>query len=356
MQSTKRKKSLALSLVALSLTVTAMSFGIAVFAISEGKTPESKEDSKSDANETPPLAPASEKKEAEKQNEQHLYSALYDLSESGWTGTPLSIDAIDDSSKSTPTPTVFEGAELIKEFGVIECARRTFSRGQRQIRINLYRFQTSDGAYGAYLGLRRGSTNTIQRGDASSEDDRSISFWKDKYFASVFGTSEADDESMEVVTKFANKLAKTLTVSSAEPALLSRLPLIDRVKGSEKIVMGPISLRRAFSAPYADTFYSTRIIDGAVSDYQTVMPDRERLKLMLLRYETPEAANSVYLKYVGQMQDQHKLQTTDFYLPQSSIFKMSGTFLFCQLRNSELLVVTGARKKPSLTYLARQVY
>jgi hypothetical protein len=317
----------------------------------------------------------SEKHEAEKQNEQHLYSALYDLSESGWTGTPLSIDAIEDSTitapaatvvpavpaKASPTvapvaPNVFEGAELIKEFGGVECARRTFSRGQRQIRVSLYRFRTSDGAYGAYLGLRRGSTNTIQRGDASSEDDRSISFWKDVYFASVVGTSEADDESMEVVTRFANKLAKTLTVSSAEPALLSRIPIIDRVKGTEKIVMGPISLKRAFSAPYADTFYSLKIIDGAVSDFQTLMPDRERMKLMLVRYETPEAANSVYVKYIGLMQDQHKLQTTDFYLPQSSIFKMSGTFLFCQLRGAELLVITGARKKPSLTYLARQVY
>ena len=120
--------------------------------------------------------------------------------------------------------------------------------------------------------------------------------------------------------------------------------------------MGPAGIRRAFPAPYQNVLCSDKLVTGAVSDYQIQEPNRERLRLLLLCFASPEVANQVYLNYISQLQEQHPTQSTDSYLPQASIFKVSGLFLLVQLKGNALLLITGAHKKASLPLLAHSVY
>ncbi|MBK9770424.1 MAG: hypothetical protein IPP57_06305 [Candidatus Obscuribacter sp.] len=65
---------------------------------------------------------------------------------------------------------------IISEYKVNLFARKTIARGQRTIYIDIYQFDQSAGALAAYYYLRKGATTVIKRGDASSEEDDSISF------------------------------------------------------------------------------------------------------------------------------------------------------------------------------------
>ncbi len=94
---------------------------------------------------------------------------------------------------------------ILAEYRLTGFFRKTFKRGQRSIYIDVYDFQDSDGAYGAYNYLRRGSTTVLPRGDAASEDDDSISLVQGKTFLSIYSSSHDDDESKEVLSRVANQ-------------------------------------------------------------------------------------------------------------------------------------------------------
>jgi hypothetical protein len=296
----------------------------------------------------------------------NVFRAVYDLKADGWSATPLKIESVHAPNTTSvgnasprplsPALSGNETLQLLAEFGAREYAQKTFSADQRRIIVNVYRFETSDGAFGAYLALRKGSSTLVLKGDATSQDDRSISFWKDKYFVSLAGTSPEDEESMLIMTGFASKLANAIKNRSMEPQLLNRIPILERVRGSEKIVMGPVSIRKAFPAPFAGTLCTEKILDGVVADYQMQEPNRERVKLLLARFASPESANKAYAAYLSPLEEQHKPQSFDNSLSQANLFKVSSSFLLVQLKGSEVLVITGARKKSTLPALAHSVY
>jgi len=288
-----------------------------------------------------------------------VFRALYDLKANGWTPAPLKIEILKAKTDAPPAPDTatwdIEATQLLAEFGACEYGVKTFARGQRHINVKVYRFESSDGAYGAYLTFRHGSSTLVLKGDATSQDDKSISLWKDKYFVSVVGAPD-DEESMLVVTHFAETLAVAIKASSREPQVLTRIPVLEKVRGSEKIVMGPVGIRRAFLAPYVNALNAEHITTGVVCDYKMQEPYRERLKLLLLQFASQELANKAYVGYLSALQEQHKPQSLDNFMPQSNLFKISGSFLLVQLNGNEVVVITGARKKTSLPSLAHGVY
>ncbi len=141
---------------------------------------------------------------------------------------------------------------ILQEFGCTNVYTRYFQRGQRRIIMRIFQFAGTAGtagAYGAYSLLRHGATTVIQRGDGSSEDDQSISFWQGQTFVSVFGTSQDDEESKNAVRDLADHLAAVLREHAPLPEWIEHLPLMEKVKASERVVMGPQSARRFFPAP-----------------------------------------------------------------------------------------------------------
>lgn len=244
---------------------------------------------------------------------------------------------------------------ILEEFDCRAISQKVFKRGNRYITIKAFEFRESDGANAGYDLLRKGSTTVVKRGDGSSEDGDSISFWQDKYLFVLSGTSPDDDESKEVITKFAQDLSKIALTHAQPPAILSRLPVIDRVKGSEKIVMGPASATKYFPAPELAVLSIDTARAAAVADYQILQPARERLKLLYIDYGDPKLAEEAFNAYHLQLEQLHPAEEYWPEIPRV-LFKLNKVFLTAGLKsNGRLFVIYGARKARSSMLLSGQI-
>jgi len=245
---------------------------------------------------------------------------------------------------------------ILAEYRLNGFFRKSFKRGQRSIYIDVYDFQNADGAYGAYNYLRRGSTTVLPRGDAASEDDQSISLVQGKTFLSIYGTSQDDDESKEVLTKVANEAVKYLGDKGLQPAILGRLPRLELLHGSEKIVMGPNSIRRFFPAPFLNSLVLDpgRVV-GCVADYQIQEPAKERLKLMVLSFRSQADAATNYQKFLEAIGVAHDDNVSTMVNRPVNVIKSGHTYIAIEQRGADLLMITGARKRFSPALVLRQV-
>jgi hypothetical protein len=288
----------------------------------------------------------------------------------GWTGKPILIKKFSPGEKlagssaisaSTTSETsapeaAQENFDSALEFGLNTLARKTFVQGPRTIYVSIFEFPRAEGAFGAYYSMKTGSSNFIAKGDASSEDDHGISFCQNRFFVSVQSSTNNDDYSMAAVATLAKQLGASIALHGSKPEILSHLPLAERVQGSEKFVMGPIALKRYFPAPFVSTLASGAPFEGAIADYQTQEPHRERLKVLVARFANPLTASLSFTKYVSQLEENHDLENADGYAYQSSVFKAGNRFILCQMRGNQVVIITGAHKKNSLAYFARGVY
>jgi hypothetical protein len=286
---------------------------------------------------------------------------LDQLSPPGWLSKPALINHYQPKS-APPSPAAsnsnpYSREDLLGEFGLVNYGQKVFYRGQRQIVVDVYDFASSDGAYGAYLCLHQGASNLIAHGDASSEAEQNISLWKERYFFNLSAATAGDDESKELITKLATELAQAIPASSPKPVLLSSLPSLDKVRGSEKLVMGPLALKKHFPAPYISIFSCPgSVFQGAIADYQTQEPYRERMRLLLIRIPGPRSyASELFSQFLGQLEEQHDPLTIPGSQYQTSVFKLDRFYILCQLRNQAIVIITGARKKQSLTALCDEI-
>ncbi|MDP3506873.1 MAG: hypothetical protein Q8T09_02670 [Candidatus Melainabacteria bacterium] len=275
----------------------------------------------------------------------------------GWTGAPLYLW---QSATGALLPQLPESdglkASILQEYGLQSFTRKSLHRGQRYIHVDVYEFANNDGAFAAYSFLRRGATTVVLRGDATSEDDDSISFVQGKTFISIYGTSSDDEESKDVIRRVATKIAKAIVETGAPPYILSTMPQLEFLHGSEKIVMGPVSARRFCPAPYLNSldFKQSRL--ACVADYQMREPVKERVKLLLVDYGgNAKAAAASYQSYISAL-CQSRDENPDLRLAQdTNQFRNGATFTEIQLHGSRIFMVTGARKRYSAELLLRQI-
>jgi hypothetical protein len=264
-------------------------------------------------------------------------------------------EAAPESSVAVNLPVSGTDVLILDEFACKAISQKVFKRGSRYITVNAFEFAESEGANAGYDLLRKGSTTVVKRGDGSSEDGDSISFWQDKYLFVISGSSEDDDESKEVITKFANNLSKIAITHAQPPAVLSRIPVIDRIKGSEKIVMGPLSAGKYFPAPDIAGLSVDAARSAVVADYQILYPNRERLKLLYIDYGDPKIAEGVYNSYQARLEQLHSSEE-DWPEQQRVLFKLNKIYLMMQVKQpGRLVVIYGARKSRSPMLLAGQI-
>ncbi|HEY9786456.1 MAG TPA: DUF6599 family protein [Candidatus Obscuribacterales bacterium] len=294
-----------------------------------------------------------------------FFAALNNAMPEGWVPSAIERQtaliplkaAQSESTTSTPPLTNVDPqtAEILSEFALSCIYRRAYQRGQRFLYVTAYEFKNPCGAFGAYNFLREGASTVITRGDGSSEDDHSISFWKGNYFIKLVQTSEDDEESKEALRSIADRIAKSIPQNAAVPPILSQLPALDRVKGTEKLVMGPTAGRKFFPAPYIGFLSLDRAQGAAIADYQFLRPYPERLKLLYVDYGDPVVASSVYDAYVGNLNVHHALNDVGESDLPTTLLKIDGGYLLCQLRGSKVAIIIGARKRLSPLILARQI-
>lgn len=243
---------------------------------------------------------------------------------------------------------------LLLEYGCTDFVSKVFRRESVICQIDLYHFAKADGAYGAYSTLREGSSNIVLRGQASSEDDNCICFWKGNVFAKLKANSENDDEAKQALTKLADDLVKRVDGAGELPLVLRSLPSFEKVKGSEKFFMGTEAAHRYLNVPFVETLYLAGSDGAAHADYQFASPISERLGLLAINYKNATLAQASFKSYVDNItaMSNKVLQRTD----NEALCRVSDSFLLCQLNGQKVFVISGARKKFSPAMLARQLH
>ncbi len=266
--------------------------------------------------------------------------------------------------------------DLLKEYHCKMQGRQILQRGARRIIIDAYQFDTTDGAYGSYCAAHRGSSNFLPDSDAASEDPDSISFCKDNYFFCLYGGQTDDEEAKAAISKLAIRLVAKIKQSqyvkqfpgslasayaeslapagNKRPAIFNLMPAFERLAGSEKVVMGATGMKRFFPAPYSANLVP--LLNGSVADYKLEWPDRDRLRLLIAHYPSAQAAGLIYANYTSTLSSEHSEKSADGYTCPTAMFKVANGFLLCQLRDKQIIVITGARHKDSLSQLAHQIY
>ena len=264
----------------------------------------------------------------------------------GWTAGELIQQAL---------PTGSSGAEqallYLREYRATGVASRDYQRGQRRVLARIYKFESAQGAYGAYTCLRRGATTVVTRGDASSEDDQSLSIWQDDCYLHISTTAEDDDEAKEMMRSLATHLTGAIGKRADLPEIIADLPQLDRVGGSEKLIMGPLVARRMLAIPDLAALDLDRSRVAACADYQFQFPRPERMRLLLIDYGDPVLALASYRRYCDTIEANHDLLESG----RTTLFKLRGSFLHCLVRGKFVAVISGARGRHSPMYLAKQL-
>ena len=258
---------------------------------------------------------------------------------------PDGVNVSDTSGASRP---------LLLEYGCTDFVSKSFHRDSIVCHVDLFHFANSDGAYGAYSILREGSSNIVVRGQASSEDDNCICFWKGNVFARIRANTDNDDEAKQALTKLADDLVKRIDGEGEMPLVLRSLPAFEKVKGSEKFFMGTEAAHRYLNVPFIETLYLAGSDGAGHADYQFASPISERLGLLAINYKNASIAQSAYKSYVANItaMSNKVLQRTDT----EALCRVSDSFLMCQLNGQKLYVISGARKKFAPAMLARQLH
>jgi hypothetical protein len=241
---------------------------------------------------------------------------------------------------------------LLQEYGCTHILVRTFQRPQRSVTAVVYCFVNPLGAYGAYTTMRSGSQTIVVRGDASSEDDRSVSFWKGRHLVLVGTDNDDDDTSKALVSKLADSLCRAIDGHAQLPPVIARLPILDRVSGSEKFFLGPQATRQHISVPHLAHLYIDKASCAGMAEYQFSNPFNERMKALVIEFADARSAADAFGSFNSSMAEDHKLVMIE---PNTQLCKLSGTYAWCGLRGTRVCLVTGARHKQSAALLGREL-
>lgn len=276
-------------------------------------------------------------------------SAIADeITDGEWETEPAAVMPVD---AGLPLPSS-QSLELLQEFGCQSITYKRYARTQRTVRVFIFSFPDSIAAFGAYSTMRLGSSNVIKRGDASSEDEDTICLLKGKRFITITSSAQEDEVSKALASRIANELAQRIPERGFTPPLISALPILDRMPGTERIFFGPHAARKYMSIPFLQSLQLSRAKGAACADYQFQRPDADRLKTMVIDYGDPTMATVIYQNYSNQLAAIHKTRPLS---PTSQISRVGNSYLLCMQAKSRVYLIAGAKKKVSPLVLARQV-
>lgn len=280
------------------------------------------------------------------------------LAVAGWEGLdPLKL-SLSRNSLVTPGSKPVEEvqgkpASILIEYGCTEVVSRRFRSGQRYCEISLFRFAKPDGAYGAYTTMRGGSSTVVVRGQGSSEDDDSISFFSGNALVYLHSTSDSDDEAKAVLGNLGDQIAAHLSGGPPVPRLILSLPHMDRLAGSERFFMGSQSANRYGNIQFPTELLLDQSCGAACADYLYPRPRAERLKLLVAEYGNQSIAQNAFNLYSATMSSfSHK--TLDKSGAQI-LCKMSDSYLMCGISGARVWIISGAKRASSPGVLAGEL-
>jgi hypothetical protein len=286
-----------------------------------------------------------------------LVSRLDGLNKPDWTAEPLQVfignkgNGFADKDGGRPQLPPNQQQDLLDEYHCSHILIKKFVRPQRTATIYVFSFPETDQAYGAYTTMRSGSSTVVVRGDASSEDDDSISFLAGRRLVLLRTTADQDQVSKDQISSLADDLVKAIDDRARKPELIASLPVLDRIAGSERMFMGPLATRKYISLPFMQSLALGKCYAAALAEYVFATPLTERMKVLVIEYANPPLARNLFATYIEAMDVSHKCRALQ---PTVQLCRNGDTWMLVTLSGSRLTFITGARHKEAPVILQRQ--
>lgn len=145
------------------------------------------------------------------------------------------------------------GAELYHLYNFVEVATSSYETDEREIVLDIYRFETDDDAYGLYSSIKPYGPGNLQLGVEGFSAVNSIDFVKGSYIIRIVGFDESET-TKNVIENLAANLDLAIPGSTSKPATFELFPRHNKIPGSEKILaesfMGRIFLTDFYTMDY----------------------------------------------------------------------------------------------------------
>ncbi len=127
------------------------------------------------------------------------------------------------------------GAELYHSFGFVEVTTADYKSPQAELVLDLYLFESSEGAYGLYSSLRPDDPEYVALGVEGYSTGSSLEFVKGNIMVRLIAYDESEAASA-ALRGLAGKLATDLPGTVEPPEAFSLLPLENTIPGSDRMV------------------------------------------------------------------------------------------------------------------------
>ena len=288
-------------------------------------------------------------KKAPAPNPKNDLDVLSLLAVPGWEGLEaqkfsLSKNLLVNSAGKAVEEVQGKPASVLIEYGCTEVASRRFQNKQHNCEASLFRFASPSGAYGSYTTLRGGSSTIVVRGQASSEDDGSISFYSGNALVCL-RAAEDDDEAKGILGLLADQIGPYLSGGPPVPELVLSLPRLNRLSGSEKFFMGFQSANRYCNIPFLSDLLSDQARQAVSADYLYPRPRSDRLKLFLAEYNNQAGAQKAFDSCANSISSSYRKMLDK---SNNQIFcKMSDSYLMCGTKGLRVWIIAGAKRASS---------
>jgi len=145
------------------------------------------------------------------------------------------------------------GAEIYHLYGFIDVATASYTAGDKEIILDIYRFETDENAYGLYTSIKPLGPGNIQLGAEGFSTGNSIDFVKGSYVIRVVGFDESEG-TKNAAKDLAKRINQLVPGSAEKPEMFGLFPLEYMVPGSERLLaesyLGQVFLIDVYTMDY----------------------------------------------------------------------------------------------------------
>jgi hypothetical protein len=187
------------------------------------------------------------------------------------------------------TKTIFSyingGAEVYKAYNMRRCLSRRYTAPNRPfIILDIFDMGSSQDAFGVFTHDTDGEV--IDVGQNARLRPGWLSFWKDRYFISIYAEEETKAAG-KALKEIAGQVAAAIPKEGPKPAILARLPLEGLQSDSIRYLHHPIVLNYHYYLSDENILSISAETDAALAAYQI---GNQEARLLLVYYPEPEKA------------------------------------------------------------------
>jgi hypothetical protein len=199
----------------------------------------------------------------------------------GWTAEPK--DRLYD--EKTIYSYIDGGAELYKAYNMRQCLSRRYTTTKGpSIILDIFDMGTSDDAFGVFTHDTDG--NVIDIGQDARYRAGWLSFWKHRYFVSIY-VEEETVAAEKAVKALGQQVATHIAKKGFRPRILQKLPLEGLVSGSVRYLHHPIVLNYHFYISDENILNLSTKTKAILTNYQV---GTEAARLLLISYSNLKVA------------------------------------------------------------------